>query len=399
MKGLFLMFEGIPKTIVDSQVFHHARAMKEHGIEFEIWTFAVTASQWRASYARLAKIRQETSPVVRLFRAVRPAIPGSESWNGRRLLQQWKKTGRRYDFIHARTEYAAVVGSRIRRRFSIPLIWDCRGDSVAEFLEAFSRRGFGAGCFRWLKARRLTRRVLRAARACDAALFISRELMENVLPGPKPPRVEFVPCTAPRSLFSFAPSLRRSYRQRLRIPEETPVVVYSGSMAHYQCFPETVELVRRLHRDDPRILFLVLTPYQEPARTWLQALERNAYRLLSVPYREVNGYLNAADFAVMLRRPNRVNAGALPVKFAEYCLAGLPVILSQGAPLAVRLAQTLGNWIPAEDLSAARVAEPFSPERRAEISRRAVPYLAYESTIDRFVRLYREIAGSRPVEG
>ena len=40
--------------------------------------------------------------------------------------------------------------------------------------------------------------------------------------------------------------------------------------------------------------------------------------------------LSAADFGLLLRENNIVNNVASPTKFAEYLMAGLPVIISNG---------------------------------------------------------------------
>ena len=46
----------------------------------------------------------------------------------------------------------------------------------------------------------------------------------------------------------------------------------------------------------------------------------------SVKQNEVNDYLNAADYAIMIRKKDLTNKTASPTKFSEYCLTGLNVI-------------------------------------------------------------------------
>ena len=49
-----------------------------------------------------------------------------------------------------------------------------------------------------------------------------------------------------------------------------------------------------------------------------------------VSYKDINDYLNAADFGLLLREDTPTNNVASPTKFAEYLMAGLPTLISQG---------------------------------------------------------------------
>jgi hypothetical protein len=60
----------------------------------------------------------------------------------------------------------------------------------------------------------------------------------------------------------------------------------------------------------------------------------------------MNRYLNAADAAFMLRAATATNRAAFPTKFAEYCLAGLAVVMTSAVPDAYATAQQLGNLLP-----------------------------------------------------
>ncbi|MGH7857619.1 MAG: hypothetical protein ACREQY_09835, partial [Candidatus Binatia bacterium] len=200
---------------------------------------------------------------------------------------------------------------------------------------------------------------------------------------------EIIPCTASENLFFFDPVLRAAMRERLGYSAETKVLVYSGSLAPYQCFPETVELFRRLHDRDPSVALLVLTPQLEIAhRLLVERLATGSWKVLSVPVEEVNGYLNAADFAAMLRQDHPVNRAATPTKFAEYCLTGLPVILNPGVSEMYEVARALGLAI---DYDFATLPGPFESTdetRRSGVARRAQDRVSRASVLPRFRRIY-----------
>ncbi|WP_373399074.1 hypothetical protein V8V91_04995 [Algoriphagus halophilus] len=56
----------------------------------------------------------------------------------------------------------------------------------------------------------------------------------------------------------------------------------------------------------------------------------NCILSLQVPFKDIPIYLNAADFGISLRAPHPSIQGILPIKFGEYLMCGLPVIVSQG---------------------------------------------------------------------
>ena len=64
--------------------------------------------------------------------------------------------------------------------------------------------------------------------------------------------------------------------------------------------------------------------FQKIAKKYLSGIKN--VLCFSVKQNEVNDYLNAADYAMMIRKKDLTNKTASPTKFSEYCLAGLNVI-------------------------------------------------------------------------
>ena len=57
---------------------------------------------------------------------------------------------------------------------------------------------------------------------------------------------------------------------------------------------------------------------------------RNPPFLQLIRLEEINNYLNATDYGILFRENLPINNQASPTKFAEYILAGLKVIISEG---------------------------------------------------------------------
>ena len=114
------------------------------------------------------------------------------------------------------------------------------------------------------------------------------------------------------------------YRNKLKIKENTIVFVYSGSLKLYQNFNKTIDFFKKQYSIHNNIFLIVLTQNIKEAKE-VVGKEKNII-IKSVLYEQVNNYLNAADFGILIRNNDSTNFAASPTKFAEYCMSGLKVI-------------------------------------------------------------------------
>ena len=253
-----------------------------------------------------------------------------------------QQLGIRFTHVHARTDYSVVVSARAARMLDSMLIWDCRGDSLAELDFRLS------GPAHWIARRVVERRTANAARLADRAQFVSHTLrrrMARVWPEGMP--VEVIPCAASDRLFFFDRDLRRDARVDLGLDAQTPLYLYSGSLAPYQKFPEMLDLFQRIKQVQADAKLLILTADVPAASALVRDTE--AVLVRSVANSEVNRYLNAADAAFMLRDKVATNIVASPTKFAEYGLAGLPVVMTDAVADSYAMAQECGNLVEVVD--------------------------------------------------
>lgn len=343
---LFLLFEGLAATVIESQVLSTVRLLRDRSIAgFEVWAFACNTELLRASRARRGRAQDLAGSPVLVFRGVRALTLIAFAVNA--LLFAIRLFPRRKQFsrIHARTDYAAAVAGLGGYLYGIPVIWDCRGDAVAEVDDRFRR---AAGWFRPVVRMRLVELGLYtriAARCCSRALFVTeqlRSLHRDALLG-KPSDV--IPCAAHEELFYYDPLLRDATRARVGYGAEDRVLVYSGSLPDYQGIGMTLELFSTTVAHDPSCRLLVLTPDVRRAHDCLAGLPKYSYRVCSCALPEMNAYLNCADVGLLLRPACRTNHVAFPTKFAEYGLAGLAVLTTPAVPSAYALAREAGNLV------------------------------------------------------
>jgi len=265
------------------------------------------------------------------------------------------------------------------------MVWDCRGDSVAEAVaRAGDYRGLSALARHWAGSRaEMQRRV--AARTCDAAIFVGQLLADLCAHhiGPKPKLI--IHCTASEDRFFYDPEARQAQRRRLGYQVDDKVLVYCGSLTSFEYFEDSLEYFARSAESDPRLRFLAVTPQVEVARRLVSRLKLPGVIVVQAEFEEVNLYLNAADAGLLLRRRDAIGAVASPTKFAEYCLTGLPVIMNDYIGDTFSVAQSLGLCVSPD-------AMPFcsrlSGEQRAAAAKKACVLLGKAQHVFQYEQLY-----------
>ncbi len=386
---LLVLFEGLPGTVIESQVLVHAREMVRLGIaDFEIWTVACSQSLFRLSQEAQQRARELAGCEVRVVRGVRPAIPFSTILNALLLAAVMLRHRPSFDVLHARTDYSACVAGLLKLLRRFVLIWDCRGDAVSEFLDQRKSQSWLGRMMIFGRARLLAYDRTRAAKRCDRAIFVTSILQRLAQPafGGKPYRV--IPGTGSAELFFFDHALRAKIRKELGLQQEERLYIFSGSLAPYQGFDQMLEVFTTIRSQDPQARLLLLTPAIDAARRKMMAHDIDVI-LRSAAIDDVNGYLNAADVAFMLRESTGTNQAAFPTKFSEYCLAGLPVIMTDAVPDACRVAERLQNYVQPPIDGKLMLPEGYDRQKVADAARNSL-------TRQAVAPLYRDIY-SQPI--
>lgn len=324
--------EGFPSTVFASQVGDLLGVLSRAGIDFEVVGFDPFYPKnvfTRRGRRSLLELSDRLPGALKL----RPYMPYEDRLGlpfATRLLSM--ELDRRPTVIHARGVWAAALAARVaKRRRWVKVLYDVRGDYVAE--HAFHRAGRGDAS--GVRVRAGQWRIGRAeARACAAAsriLCVSNALrttLEARYPGAGV-KAEVVPSGHDPRRFFLDPELRARTRKSLGL-EDAFVIVYAGSMVPYQLPKSLARLGQIATELDPRAHLLILTQDPEAARGFLDKAKVPEGRrtCLRVPHAEVPGYLNASDLGLLLRRRDPVNHAASPTKVAEYLACGVPVLLS-----------------------------------------------------------------------
>ena len=104
--------------------------------------------------------------------------------------------------------------------------------------------------------------------------------------------------------------------------------VYCGSYRTYQLIDKTLELYLSINKKIPNTKLFIFTNNQDEIKREIELINLpiENYRLMSLERTEVDTYLNAMDFSLLLRDNSILNIVSSPTKFPEYLINGLPVI-------------------------------------------------------------------------
>jgi len=137
-----------------------------------------------------------------------------------------------------------------------------------------------------------------------------------------------LPCLVNKENFQFDMKLREKKRLQMGV-EDKLVVLYLGSAEPQQSPSETIRYFITLKERVEHAFLWVLSADKAVFRELLMAssLEEGSWCVDSKPYQELGQWLPAADVALLMRPRGLINKVSSPVKFPEYLMNGLAVII------------------------------------------------------------------------
>ena len=134
-----------------------------------------------------------------------------------------------------------------------------------------------------------------------------------------------LPCLV--DMEKFSSSIRRQEARKRLGFQDRFVFLYLGTAAPWQCTEATVNFFKRVRFHLPSAYLWVVTPDLEYFENLLSCFFKKDYRLEFRRHDDLVDWIQAADIGMLLRRCNQINRVASPVKFPEYLVSGLPVVI------------------------------------------------------------------------
>lgn len=315
-KVLYVLTENLSLGVIKSQVLAHIKIVEKN----KIAKFEILLCYWSKSELLKTKAEIENKCLKIHFLKIFRPIFFLDSLNAYLLKNKIKEIGS-FTYIHARTDYCVKILKMIDKKTKV--LWDCRGDSAAELYHNPREK------FIILKRMILEKRFSDAGKIATKIIFVSmylRDKFKRLNKNFPKKNIFLIPSLASSDLFFFNKDIRQRMRKHLKIKNNTRVFIYVGGMQNYQKFPQTLNFFNDLKKYDKNIILLVLTNNTSEAMSFIK--DNDSVILKNVKFEEVNNYLNASDFGLLIRDDNYANNAGSPTKFAEYAMTGLQIISS-----------------------------------------------------------------------
>ncbi len=248
---------------------------------------------------------------------VLPLFPGIKNWKRNQLLLNLLMVFRKRQGAITRGVFSTLLAQKCCKISSV--IFDARGAYSAEWKEYMSGESSEI-------VREITELERKALFGADFRIAVSKQLVQywKTEYGYNGKDYVIIPCTTDSDLDLLEDNKKR--RSELGVKESEVLLVFSGSAAGWQSMERLYSILKGafsinrslklllLSRDNCDNDFFTLFP-DRIIRTWVKP-------------GAVPTYLNAADYGLLYRDDTVTNRVSSPVKFAEYLLAGLPVIIS-----------------------------------------------------------------------
>jgi glycosyltransferase involved in cell wall biosynthesis len=297
------------------------------------------------------------------------------------------------DVIHGHLHEGALIGSIVARILRVPIVFDYQGSLTEEMLDhGFIRQtGKRERFFRALERRidRLPNAVVPSGVAAQQHLVGS---------GINPEKITLVPDGV--NVREFDPVRRRKERietrQRLGIPESSPVVIYLGLLAEYQGTPLLIDAARHLLARRPDV-YVVIAGYPGAAAYASAASDIAAEGHVlfpgRIPYDDAPGLLAAGDVAVAPKRSLTESNG----KLFNYMAMELPVVAID-TPTNRAILGPLGRLVPPDPIAMAQAIEASFDAclaERCELRQRIIDHFDWDDRVIDLESVYRRVIDAR----
>lgn len=281
------------------------------------------------------------SPVLILYRMWQMSV---------RLLNSEK-----FVLVHCRSTLPAIIGYKLKKKFSVKLIYDMRGFWADERVEGNI----------WPKENRLYRMIYNWVKRKETELLSGSDhiisltqagkiIMENDKTSPVKIPITVIPCCADFNHFnpeSIPAEKIANKKKELSIADTSSVIIYTGSIGTWYMLDEMLAFFSVYKSKKPGSIFLFVTRenhemiYDAAAK---YQLGKEDIRVVSSSRTEMPLWLALADASLYFIRPGFSKQASSPVKQGESVAMGLPVITNSGIGDSDRLiAENNFGWMVA----------------------------------------------------
>lgn len=404
MNVIFITYNGLTSHIGRAQVFPYLSALSqcghtihiisceprdisEHEISDIRGAVELAGLQWHPIYysslpSPLSKIMDRIS----LTRAAKTLAKGIG----------------KVDIVHCRSYVPADAALLLKHQFGAKFIFDMRGlwpDQRAEGNRWPQSSFLYRLLYRWWK-----RKEGNYIHQSDAIISLTDACKSEIRTWPSyngcP--IHVVPCAVNIHEFNVVcEDKRASTRMELKVPGDTPVFTYLGSLGSVYLLDDMIRSFAQIKKRLPNAVFLLVG---HSADDFIDRSNELGFTFSSldvisrrVTRSDVPALLNAADVGFCFIKSSYSSIGVSPTKLGEYLACGLPVICNSGVGDVKEIVDTTHSGVVLEgELEAATIDRldeivGLLAIDRNEIRARSIPGLDLSLAVESYDALYRSL--------
>lgn len=333
----------LAKTVIDSQVINWIELLDKNDIHFNLLTILTMKAFVKKRKDHIKKLKITRSKISGKIFTVIYTSPRDKTSLGDFMVFLSMLIilfpiiiKKKQIIIQTRTTNFLKPLLWIKKIYrKLGIIYDLRGVFAEEYLLAnneFNIKNVKNEKIKKIYHRKLNEQVKMVTNA-NTTICVSHKLKEYILNRidvDVSEKIVVIPGVADAKYFYFDKDERKKIRKNLGI-ENKIVLIYCGSLDRPWIASELMfHLFKELFNNIPNLYLFCISPDHDIAHELINKFGMNKNNVLCryVNFFKINKYLSAADIGILLREDMITNNVAAPTKFAEYLLAGLPVIIS-----------------------------------------------------------------------
>jgi glycosyltransferase involved in cell wall biosynthesis len=275
----------------------------------------------------------------------------------------------------------------LQRRFNFPFLYDMQS-SMPEHLATrlfFRIRPIQKICGileKWL---------LSTADSVVCSAGLSAHVC-SVAPGVQPQEWIF-----PAGNNSITKTETAELRKELQVPDNTKIILYSGSFARYQGLPILINAIPKVAAEMSDVLFIIIGATQQIEIEMVTKLikgefEKNMRILPRVSKDRIPHFLELADILVS----TRIQSANLPLKVFEYLASGKPIVATDIPAHRAVLNNDIAVLVEpsANEIAQAIISLLKDPDRAVQLSDASKRYannnLSWDKFVDSVDKIYQQ---------
>lgn len=328
---LYLCYDGMTDPLGQSQVINYLIGLSKNGLQFDIISFEKPL-KFQALGAEISALLDKNSIgwYPQVFHQEIPVF--SKIMDRRKMYTTAVKLHKqkKYDVIHCRCYIAAEIGLKLKKATGVKFLFDIRGFWANQKQDENS---WDTSKWFWKKVfEHYKKKEKDFVQQSDHMVCLTTVGKSEIKSWPFYTNVPLtvIPCCANSKLFGLTSTHKKMLaRTTLQIPSTSFVLSYLGSIGTLYMLEEMIQFFKLLLLEKPEAFFLIITnakPEELKPAFAMQNIDKEKYKILSVPYTQVPEMMYASDLSLSLTKPVYSKMAGSPVKVGEILSMGIPMI-------------------------------------------------------------------------